>query len=98
VDVTVGGYAGRFLTLHVAIDAATREDAFADCDEQTFASYTSAGHQAPDRFHQGPGQVDEMWILDVDGGLVILDAMYAAPAASELIDDVRALAESATFD
>ena len=26
--------------------------------------------------HQGPGQIDELWILDVDGSIVILDAAY----------------------
>jgi hypothetical protein len=98
VDVTIGGYAGKHLTLHVAIDAASRSDAFAACDNDTFASYRFEGESGPSRYHQGPDQIDEMWILDVNGKLVILDATYGPKAPMALVDELRALAESATFN
>ena len=53
VDVTMGGYAGKMITLHVPDDAD-----FADCDSGEFASY-SIGGEEPTMWHQGPGQIDD---------------------------------------
>lgn len=98
-DVTIGGHTGKRVTLHVPDDAPTRAEAFKDCDQQTFASYgTLTAGSEPDRTHQGPGQVDELWILDVDGAIVIIDAMYRPDTPAELVDELRAVAESATFE
>ncbi len=102
VEVTVGGYEGKHLTLHVPDDAPTRAEAFKDCDGMEFASYGTA--DAPDgvdglsRTHQGPGQVDELWILDMDGAIVIIDAMYRPDTSDELVEEMRTIAESATFE
>ncbi len=99
VDVTVGGYPGKMLTLHVPNDAPTRDEAFAGCDQNEFGSYEAgdSGRGGPSRTHQGPGQVDEFWILDVDGAIVIIDAMYRPSTPAELVEELRAIAESATF-
>lgn len=96
-DVTVGGHSGKKIILHVPNDAPTRAEAFKDCDQDTFASYGEAGRSEPSRFHQGPGQVDELWILDVDGAFAVIDAMYRPTTPAELIEEMRAIAESATF-
>jgi hypothetical protein len=99
VDVTVGGYAGKQITLHVPNNAPTRAEAFADCDQDTFASYgTGSPGGEPSRYQQGPGQVDELWILDVDGAIVVLDAMYRPNTPTTLIEEMRAIAESAIFE
>lgn len=98
VDVTIGGHAGKSVTLHVPNEASTRAEAFKDCDQDTFASYGGVGASEPWRYHQGPGQVDEFWILDVDGVIVIIDAMYRPDTSATLIDEMRAIAASATFE
>lgn len=103
VDVTVGGYAGKSITLHVPmsfeVPDATREEEFADCDQSVFASYGLEGNETEhERNHQGPGQVDEMWILDVDGKIVILALVYSPATPAELVEEARAIAESATFE
>ena len=49
---------------------------FADCDEETYASYGLSG-ASPSRTDQGPGQIDELWILNVNGAVTIIDVMYA---------------------
>ena len=49
------------------------------------------------RTQQGPGQIDELWIVDVDGTFVIIDAMYRHDTPPSLLDEMRAIAESATF-
>ena len=102
VDVTVGGYAGKTVTLHVPmsyeVPGATREEEFADCDEDAFAFYGVEGVAGHARNAQGPGQVDELWILDVNGATVILDAAYGPAAPAEVVAELRTLAESATFE
>lgn len=92
VDVTVGGYAAKAITLHVPEDAK-----FSDCEDGEFVSFaTSPGVR--DRFHQGPGQIDAFWIIDVDGVIVIIDAMYRPDTPDALIEEMRSIAESATFE
>lgn len=98
VDVTVGGHAGKSITLHVPSDPPTRAEAFKDCDRDTFATYGIEGHEGPARHQQGPGQVDEFWILDVDGVVVVLDLSYGPATPADLIEEGRAIVESATFE
>lgn len=95
VDVTVGGYTGKKLTLHVPNDF---DETSNDCDQDNFASYGVAGEAEPSRYHQGPGQIDELWILDVGGGFTILDATYRPDTTTELLEEMRGIAESATFE
>lgn len=103
VDVTVGGYSGKAITLHTPMSFfvnadATREEEFAACDQNIFGFYGIEGEPEPARNAQGPGQIDELWILDANGAIVILDATYGPAAPAALIDEVRAMAESATFE
>jgi len=103
VDVTVGGYPGKMVTLHVPDDAAFPPGGgFADCFRGVYASYTLEGRDAdgtvPWRNHQGPGQIDTFWIVDVDGAIVIINAMYRADTPPDRIEEMRAIAESATFE
>lgn len=102
VDVTVGGFAGKAITLHVPMSFdlpnASREEKFGDCDEDAFAFYGIEGETGHARNAQGAGQIDELWILDVDGSIVILDASYSAAPPADLVEELRTLAESATFE
>jgi hypothetical protein len=92
VDVTVGGYAGRMITLHVPDDAD-----FADCDDGEFVSY---GDKDGERWqwHQGPGQIDDFWFVNVDGSIVEIRAMYRPDTPVELVEEMRTVVESATFE
>lgn len=92
-DITVDGYAGTSITLHVPEDAV-----FSDCDEGTFGSWGTGGFSSPDRYHQDPGQIDELWIVDVDGVLVVIDAAYYEGTPAEVVDEMRAIVESTTFE
>jgi hypothetical protein len=103
VDVTVGGYSGKVVTLHVPmsyhqVPDVSREEEFAACDQGIFGYYGLEGGTEPERNVQGPGQVDELWILDVNGSIVILDATYGPAAPPELVAELRTMAESATFE
>lgn len=93
VDVSLDGHAGKAITLHVPDGAV-----FSECDSGTFGSWGLAGpDQTPMRFHQGPGQIDEVWVVDVDGVPAIIDAAYFKGTPPSVVDELRAIAESATF-
>lgn len=95
-DITLDGYAGKSITLHVPDDAV-----FATCHEAKFCTLALPG---PDpardcyRYSQGPGQVDNLWIVDVNGQLVIFDwnGFEATPEGD--LAELQAIVESATFE
>ena len=93
VDITVGGYSGKSITVHVPEDAV-----FSDCDRGYFGSWTIGQDQEPYRYHQDPGQIDELWILDFDGQLMVIDTAYYAETPAGDVDEMRAIVESATFE
>lgn len=64
-----------------------------------FESWTANGW-ASDRYQQVPGQVDRLWILDVDGQRLVVDAWYLPAATAqdlaelaEVVDSIRFLEE-----
>jgi hypothetical protein len=81
------------ITLHVPDDAV-----FTDCEGGEFASYTVDPTGALYRFQQGPGQIDDLFIVDVDGAIVIINTMYRPDTATEQVMEMRTIAESATFE
>lgn len=90
--VTVGGYTGRSITVRVPDDAE-----FGSCDSSIFASYGVTGDE-PTRYHQGPGQIDEFWVVDVDGASAVFDAMYRADTSATLLEEMHDIALSIQFD
>ncbi len=92
LDVTVGGYAGKSVTLHVPDDAD-----LAACDSGDFTSYGVTGDE-PTRYHQGPGQIDEFWVVDVDGAFAVIDATYRPDTRAALIEQMRSMAQSVVFN
>jgi hypothetical protein len=84
--VSLGGYNGKYLRWSVPadirFDAATQN--FPDCDKSSTgtAFFKSWNDAVGDRYQQGPGQVDLLWILDVEGHRLLIDATYM-PAATQ---------------
>jgi hypothetical protein len=94
VDVTVDGHAGKAITLHVPDDAV-----FIECDRGTFGSWGVPGADpAPYRYHQDPGQIDNVWVVDVDGTLAVIDWAHYAGTPTEHVEELRAIVESITFE
>ena len=96
VDVTIDGYHGKALTLHVPADATMTGEDFDGCEGGKFASY-GIPDDPLSRYHQGPGQIDELWILDVGGSTVIIDAMYRSDTPEDVIEEMQRIAQAATF-
>ena len=82
-DVELGGFNGKMVRLHVPSDVD-----FNDCSHYEFRSW-------PGRFHQGAGQVDEVWILDVEGERLVIDAWWfpqtSADERVKVIDIVESI-------
>ena len=102
IDVTLGGYAGKYLEWSVPADIEMDEQGnFADCDSagglRDFKSWTGKGW-ASNRYHQGPGQVDRLWILDIDGTRLVIDAFYMPSATMEEREELQDVVESIRFE
>ena len=81
-DVTIDGYSGKMVELSVPDDID-----FANCDSGEFHSWEG-------RFQQAPGQIDRVYILDVDGQRVVIDSHFT-PGTSEA--ELRRAASGAGF-
>jgi len=75
VAVSLGEYHGKYLEWSVPVDIS-----FSDCDGGFFRTWTATNGGG--RYQQGPGQVDRLWILDIEGSRLVIDVTYM-PAASE---------------
>jgi hypothetical protein len=100
-DIVLAGFRGKYLELSVPtdidFDEARKDQAlFPPCDEATFQSWTASGW-ASDRYQQRPGQVDQIWILDVDGERLVIDAWYLAEATPEDRAELERVVESIRF-
>ena len=94
VDVTVGGYPGKSITLHIPDDADLSQ-----CDEGIFGSWSCGDPAEPVAcgFHGGPGETSTEYIFDVDGVLIAWHTGYEAAAPAEAAAELEAIVQSATF-
>ena len=83
-EVSIDGYSGQLIELTVPSDID-----FADCDSDGGQFYSFPG-----RFHQGPDQHDEFYIIDVDGSRVVIDAPYFPGTPPEVRDELRQIIDS----
>ncbi len=90
-SVTIGGHSGKVLELRVPDDIT-----FADCYGLEYRSWVQGATDI--RYHQGPGQHDRLWILDVDGQRMVIDAAYFPDTPPETVDELIAMVESIRFD
>ena len=98
IDITLDGYRGKSLTLHVPDDAA-----FEECDDGVFGSWASIDPEfgddgvSPSRHAQAPGQLDTLYVLDLDGVVMIIDTAYYAGTSAEDVAALEAIVRSASF-
>jgi hypothetical protein len=90
-DAVLGGFRGKFLEWSVP----TNVD-LDDCDEGVFESWTARGWSS-DRYQQAPGQVDRLWILDVNGERLVVDASYLPNATAHDRAELDSVVSSIRF-
>jgi hypothetical protein len=95
VDVQIDGQTGLLLTWSVPLGAS-----FSACDVYQglprYASWFTVENEGM-RYQQAPGQVDMLWVLEIEGRRVIIDAWYMSEATDADIAELRAIVESAEF-
>ena len=102
IPVSLGGHDGMYLEWSVPADWVVTGDAdFEGCDVEPsnghldFISFY--GNGIGERYQQVAGQVDRLWILDVDGQRLLVDATYSPDASLAERDELEAIAESIRF-
>jgi hypothetical protein len=96
--ITVDGHSGKKVILRMAAgDLAFKAGDFPDCDNAHFALFGVAGEN-PARWSQKPGQIEEVWAVDVDGVIAVLIGLYFPTTPQEDVDEMRTLLGSMTFD
>lgn len=95
IDVTVDGYAGKYLEWSVPADAE-----FSKCDTDAGTHYFESwiGPGDGDRYQQGPGQLDRLWILDVDGSRLVIDGFSMVNSTPEDIEQLMSVIKSIKFE
>ena len=68
-EVTLDGFVGKQMVLTVPADVD-----FADCVTERYMAWRDTG--GGDRWYQGPGQIQESWIVDVEGERLLIEASY----------------------
>ena len=94
-DSTVGGYPAKTLSLQVPEDAD-----FTACDGgefRTLVEVSGSGDEAA-LTYEGPGQLSQAWIVDVDGTLVYFEASYFEGTPNEYVGEMFTIVESVTFE
>ena len=100
-DVTLGGYSGKYLEWSVPKHwVVTGDGDFKGCDVQdghrNFVSWLGNGGVGQ-RWQQMAGQVDKLWILDVNGQRLVVDANYAPGTTRAQRDEEDQVVQSLRF-
>jgi len=101
-DVMLAGYSGKYLQWSVPSDAVVTGDGdFKGCDVQSdghrnFVSWTGHGGEG-ERWQQMAGQVDRLWILDVNGQRLLVDATHSPDATQSQLDEQDRIVQSLRF-
>jgi hypothetical protein len=91
--IVVDGFKGVQLELSVPADID-----FSTCDDGDFDSWTAvSGSWNGSRFQQGPGQVDRLWILGIDGERLVVDAAFMPSADAKDREELWQVMESIRF-
>ena len=93
VDITLGGYAGRSITLEVPDDV----DVTA-CDPGYGGSWScDADGMSPCGYHTGPEEIDTVYVLDIDGVIMAWQTGHHTGTSAEDVAELEAIVQSASF-
>jgi hypothetical protein len=101
-DVSLAGYEGTYLEMSVPADSVVTGDAdFEGCDDpgnghSDFVSWFGVGGHG-ERYARVAGQVERVWILDVNGQRLVVDGIYSPDATPEDIAELERVAASIHF-
>lgn len=92
--MTIYGYSGKHLELTVPDDIPFEiragSEYFTDCEGGELKSWFAPG-LGPVFHAYGPGQVEEFWILDVDGTRLLIQAKWFPTSPPQDIAEMRTI-------
>ena len=102
-EVTLDGYSGKYLEWSVPTDLKSSTwTEFDACDldpsdliHRNFNSWL--GNGMGNRYQQVAGQVDRLWVLEVDGQRLVIDATYSADTSQADRDELDSAVASLRF-
>ena len=101
-DVTLAGYAGKYLEWSVPADMKSSSwTSFDACDldsdgvHHDFLSWLGNGMGY--RYEEVPGQVDQLWVLDVNGQRLVVDATYSPDTSQGQRAELEHVVDSLRF-
>jgi hypothetical protein len=96
-DVTIDGFSGKHLELTVPDLAFERSDhgnSFTDCTDGELWSYIGKPLSFANHAYSHPGQVEEIWLLDVDGTRLMIVAGTSPGSSEGDIAELRSILDS----
>jgi len=90
IPVRVAGYEGLYVESSVPDDADINQ-----CPEGKFLAFTTAAGES--LWSQTPGEVGRMWILDVDGNRVVINAFHGPESTEEQIAAFTEMVDTIAF-
>jgi hypothetical protein len=69
---------------------------FTGCDEGNFCTFGD-GTGCHMWNAQGPGAIDELWFVDLDGEIFAMTGAYYPQTPANVVDELRAILASMTF-
>ena len=97
-EATLAGYKGVYLEWSVPPDMVDGEncDKWPDNGYRDFVSFLGVG--GSERYQQLANQIDRLWVLDVNGQRLVVDATYSPDATDAQKTELGQVAESLRFD
>lgn len=95
--VTIYGHSGTYLALTVPpMETKVRGDtlAFTDCMDEQLKSWIGAPLSYGFWGYTGPGMVEELWVLDVDGRRLLISANYRPDSPPQDVAELRSILDS----
>jgi hypothetical protein len=97
-DVTAYGYAGKHLELTVPRNQSVSKNGdFVGCDEGKLKSWVAAidaGEPGDAFYGYTGGDVEEIWILDVDGTRLMIETAHSPGTPSKDLEELSAILDS----
>lgn len=98
VEATLAGHTGVYLEWSVPPEMVDGEkcDKWPDNGYRDFVSFLGIG--GSERYQQLANQIDRLWVLDVNGHRLVVDATYSPDATDAQKTELGQVAESLKFD
>jgi len=97
-DVTAFGYSGKHLEItvpaHLPWQSGGSTPLFTDCDGRVLETWIAPPLSFAYYGYTAPGDIEEFWILDVEGRRIAISALRSANASAEMLAEQQAILES----